>query len=186
MHCTKILCTRQRFVFGAQCVENELWEHCCLKRQLLPKITQILWLNSFLCWKGMLFSARWIESPYRENNSFLAGLFRWSHCQAWNLATFPDLTPPDLFLWGYTAMTQEAWRTTTITLGTAGCCRHWTKALQKDAKKQCENGECLSSRKCETSSASAVLTVYHILGVFEKIKINGSQYCVGFYTVHSL
>jgi len=33
----------QRFVLGAQCLKNELWDQCCLNRQLLQKIIQIFY-----------------------------------------------------------------------------------------------------------------------------------------------
>ena len=67
----------QILVFCVQCINNELRNTCSLKRQLMPKIFQILTLDSLLCSKGMNwingFSNMW-ESKYCEKNkSFLAG-----------------------------------------------------------------------------------------------------------------
>jgi hypothetical protein len=51
MHCMEILCICQRLMLGAQCVNNELYDHCFLKRQLLRKIIKICRLNPLYCWK---------------------------------------------------------------------------------------------------------------------------------------
>jgi hypothetical protein len=40
--CTKILRISQRLVFGVHDLEDELRDHCSLKRQLLRKIIKIL------------------------------------------------------------------------------------------------------------------------------------------------
>ena len=67
MLCMKLVCICQRFVFGAQCLENELWDHCCLKK--LQESIQILY--SVCCcagrkWIGLLISARWDETPHSK------------------------------------------------------------------------------------------------------------------------
>ena len=38
---------------GARCLENKLWEHCSLKRELPRKVIRIFWRNLLFCWKRM-------------------------------------------------------------------------------------------------------------------------------------
>jgi hypothetical protein len=80
MHCAIILWICQGLVFGVQCLENELWDHFSLERQLLRKVTETTWLNSLLCWNGMNGTAGFSKMgrpPYCENRkSCLAGLLR--------------------------------------------------------------------------------------------------------------
>jgi hypothetical protein len=86
--CMEILCIHYRLVFGVWYLKNKLWDHC-LKRKLLWKNTRILWHNLFLFWnRRLLVSAKLGECLYcKNNNSCLAGLLRWSHCQPSHLAT---------------------------------------------------------------------------------------------------
>ena len=50
MHCIETLCILQSLVFGAQCLENELWHNCSLKRHLLRKIITVF--DSICCSAG--------------------------------------------------------------------------------------------------------------------------------------
>jgi hypothetical protein len=44
------VCTAWKSTEFANCLEKELWGHCSLKRQLLPKIIQIFLPNSLISW----------------------------------------------------------------------------------------------------------------------------------------
>jgi len=80
MHCMIILGICRGLVFGVQYLENELWDHFSLKRQLLRKIIETTGLDSLLCWNrmnGIAGFSKMGQPPYCENNkSFLTGLLR--------------------------------------------------------------------------------------------------------------
>lgn len=101
-------------------------------------------------WMWLVVSARRFKSWYWENNSFPAGVLQWWHYRAWTWPPrSPDLTPPDLFLWGFlkesTAMTKETWRTVNTTH--SRLYKHWTVPSLQSWKSHLEECECLCCRK---------------------------------------
>jgi len=116
-HCTKILSICQRLVFGVQDLEDELRDHCSLKRQLLRKIIKILWLNSLFCRKiagfdklGRMPIKRTEHLSYTYTPSVMAlrGVRFWHH----HPQTSCYLTPfcGNFLKKESTATTQESWK----------------------------------------------------------------------------
>jgi hypothetical protein len=86
-----------------------------------------------------------------------------------------DLTPPDFFLWKFleeTVYSHYASSPNNLKHNTEQAVGGNDQKALKSCKRHCEKGECLSSRRWRTFSASAVLT--HCLSHFcisDKVKI---------------
>lgn len=137
----------------------------------------------------------WGDRPYREHNSgFLAGLLRWSFCQAWPLATTFSVPHTTFFCRDFlnrtcTSITQEAWKTLNNTQqAVAGADQ---QILAKTCKSHCETGDCLPSGRFETFATSAVIALFSLFFLLfvtffhlwkNENKINCIEYWVAFYT----
>jgi len=105
----------QRLVFGAQCLENGLWDRSSLKRELLQKLPKsfdsitLLQENKQDWWFQLGVAT---AHTAKTATAFLQDFF--GDCIVehglWPLRS-PDHTPSDFCLWGFlTATTQETWR----------------------------------------------------------------------------
>ena len=151
-----------------QCYENKLWYHYSLTIQLLQEITQNSWPNSLLCWRRInriagfhkmwQMPTQWKQQKLSCKASLviaLSGMDFGNH----NPQTLYHLTSSseDFLKKQSTAINPEAWKTLNTTPNRL-LPSLTNKLLQYNLPKDCGKGECLSSKRLGTFSASVVIT----------------------------
>ena len=165
LHSSKIraCCTVSR-----KCLENDVWEQCHLKKQLLTKIIQFLLLRSLPYWKRtnwiVIFRKMGRELILKNNNSFLVRLLRWSHLSdevfgRHDHQTLSHLT--SFFLWGFLKGTVCSNKPASVEVLKHNIQKAvaWTgQQIFLKVANYTQKGGCLSSRRQRTFSAPVIIT----------------------------